>query len=337
MKFLLNMEKAMNIICNFQNKSLMIVGDLMLDRYIWGRVSRISPEAPVPVVEVIRDTLCLGGAANVVNNVRGLGGKPIICGIIGDDSTGEDLINEIKKLKVNTDGIFKHTEKPTTLKTRIIAHNQQVVRFDREEVSDISEKILSKILSFVSDKIADIDGIIISDYGKGVITSKVLKGIIQVARRNNKIVLVDPKINHFFLYQGVTAITPNQNEAETAAGHTIRTEDDLILVGNKLLKSLNCDSVLITRGEHGMTLFESRGDMLHIPTFAKEVYDVTGAGDTVISSLTLSLAAGANMQEASIISNFAAGIVVGKVGTSVVYFEELKKVILSTKNNEYLV
>ncbi len=300
----------------FSNTGILIIGDLMVDQYIWGKVKRISPEAPVPVVEVTSENLQLGGAANVANNVVALGGKVFIAGTIGQDDLGKLLMNKFTEKGFNTDGIVIDGERPTTVKTRVIAHSQQVVRFDKEVKSDISNSTLSLILEYVTSCLPKIKGIIISDYCKGLITKKLVKKIREVAGPG-KFITVDPKMGHFDYYKGVDLITPNVNEATFGSGIDIINEETLIAAGKALMKKLQCKAVIITRGDEGMSLFEKNGKITHIPTCAREVYDVTGAGDTVIGTLTLSHAAGARLTDAAIIANHAAGIVVGDVGTSV--------------------
>lgn len=300
----------------FSTTGILVIGDLMVDQYIWGKVKRISPEAPVPVVEVDNEDLQLGGAANVANNIISLGGKVFIAGTIGQDELGKLLVNKFREKGFNTDGIIIDGKRPTTVKTRVIAHSQQVVRFDREVKSDISRSTLSLIIDYVKSCLPHIKGIIISDYSKGLITKSLIRKIREVAGPK-KFIAVDPKVGHFDYYKGVSLITPNINEASFGAGIEIVDEKTLIAAGKALLKKLQCSAVMITRGDEGMSLFEKNGRITHIPTCAREVYDVTGAGDTVIATLTLSHAAGATLTDAAITANHAAGIVVGEVGTSV--------------------
>lgn len=300
----------------FSSTGILVIGDLMVDRYIWGKVRRISPEAPVPVVEVTDENLQLGGAANVANNVIALGGKVFIAGTIGQDDLGKLLVNKFKDKGFNTDGIIVDGRRPTTVKTRVIAHSQQVVRFDREVKSDISRSTLSLIIDYVKSCLPHIKGIIISDYSKGLITKTLIKKIVEIAGPK-KFITVDPKTGHFDYYKGVSLITPNINEASFGSGIEIVDEKTLISAGRILLKKLQCKAVMITRGDEGMTLFEKNGKITHIPTCAREVYDVTGAGDTVIATLTLSHASGAKLTDAAITANHAAGIVVGEIGTAV--------------------
>ena len=321
----LPLAKLNKVLDNFSNARVLVIGDIMVDEYIWGRVSRISPEAPVPVVNVTRETLLLGGAANVVNNIRSLGGNVTVAGVIGPDDMGRRVIHELRQVGIDTEGVIVEHERPTTVKTRIVAHSQQMVRYDRESKNPIAADSARKIISYLGSRLDEIDAVVVSDYSKGVISEQLLKDIVKIAK--GKAIVVDPKTGNYPYYAGVTAITPNHLEAAEGAGIKIETEKDVITAGQMLLKKLKCKSVLVTRGEEGMSLFEENGDVTHIPTVAKEVYDVTGAGDTVISAFTLALAAGSGFKEAAYLSNYAAGIVVGKVGTATVTADELKRAV----------
>lgn len=321
-------QRLSRIIDRFSTARILVVGDVMLDHYVWGNVSRISPEAPVPVVNVTREDLLLGAATNVVNNIHSLGGKVSLCGVIGRDEAGRQLVQLLREQGITAGGLMVEEGRPTTIKTRVIAHNQQVVRFDRETKNGIEPDTHKRIFQFVKDQIKEgLDGLVLSDYSKGVVTKELVKDIVSLARKNGVIVSVDPKVNHFGMYSGVSILTPNTKEASIGAKIEIEDDASLLKAGAVLLKQLKCDAVLITRGEHGMSLFERRGRITHIPTMAQEVFDVTGAGDTVISTLTLAMAAGANMIDAAKISNYAAGIVVGVVGTGTVKPGELKRKI----------
>jgi D-beta-D-heptose 7-phosphate kinase/D-beta-D-heptose 1-phosphate adenosyltransferase len=322
------MKKLARFIPEFKNQNILIIGDLMLDSFVWGKVSRISQEAPVPVVEVTRETNALGGAGNVANNITSLGGRATVIGVIGDDIIADRMMEELRNGGINTDNIVRDSSRPTITKTRIIAQHQQVVRVDKELKGEFAAGIVDGILSEINEVAADADAIIISDYGKGVINRRVLESAIKLSRRYKVPITVDPKIEHFLSYKKVSCITPNFSEAVAGmrSGEP-RTEKDVLELGKKILKALGSESVLITRGEKGMTLFEPGNKITHIPTRAKEVYDVTGAGDTVIAALTLALAAKADYAEAAEISNFAAGIVVGKLGTATVNPTELGKAV----------
>lgn len=316
-------KRIREILNSFNGKKILVFGDIMVDKYIWGAVSRISPEAPVPIVNITRESFTLGGATNVVNNLYALGGEVYLSGVVGNDDIGKTVFSEMKKMDINSDGIIIDNDRPTTLKTRIIAHNQQVVRLDREKKDKVKDNIREKILKYLNSVIGTIDVIIISDYAKGVVTPELIKDIIILGKKYNKAILVDPQVDHFRSYQEVTCLTPNHHEAGFAAGIPIVDKMTLEMAANKLLKELNCKGILITQGEDGMSYFGSDGIYFHIPAMAKEVFDVTGAGDTVISALSLSLASGASMYESAYIGNLAAGIVIGKVGTATLTIKEI--------------
>lgn len=305
----------------------MVIGDLMVDEYIWGNVSRVSPEAPVPVVSVTSESLRLGGAGNVVNNIHTLGGKVLLAGIVGHDEMGRKVIHDLHKMGLETKGVIVEPERVTTVKTRIIAQHQQVVRYDREITRPIHPENIQQILSLLEGGINELDAVLVSDYGKGVICEPLMERVRSLTQRAGKILAVDPKVKNFPLFREVTIITPNHYEAAEATGRWIMSEEDLMTVGRTLLQRLQVQSVLITRGEKGMTLFQHNGEVIHIPTMAKEIYDVTGAGDTVISVLTLAMASGATAKEAAILSNIAAGIVVGEIGTATIKASELEDAV----------
>lgn len=305
-----------SIVSSFRRAKVLVVGDLILDEFIWGNVSRISPEAPVPVVWVESENFMPGGASNVAHNIRSLGGEVHLAGVVGNDPRGESLQSLLRKGGVNTEGIFTDDERPTTQKTRVIAHHQQIVRIDREVIRPVHERTLKLLLEFIRGRLPEMDALIIEDYGKGVIVPKLVQESVKIAKKHGKIITVDPKETHFAYYQGVTTITPNHHEASAAVGFAIRDNGTLEKAGRLLLKKLNCESVLITLGENGMALFQRGHALVKIPTVARAVYDVSGAGDTVIGSYTLSRAARATPMEAAHISNTAAGIVVGKVGVA---------------------
>ncbi|HVG17791.1 MAG TPA: D-glycero-beta-D-manno-heptose-7-phosphate kinase [Blastocatellia bacterium] len=321
--FTLTRDRAEKLTGDFEGKRIVVLGDVMLDEFIWGRVRRISPEAPVPVVEVERQTLALGGAGNVVSNLVALGASPAPVGIVGDDTDAGRLRSAFDRLGVSTDGLVVDAARPTTLKMRIIAHNQQVVRADRESRAVISEEIEGRLVARLLSRMEMADALVVSDYNKGLLTKRLLSRTLGPARERGLIVCLDPKMRSFAHYQPVTVITPNNQEAAEAAGVAIEDEKSLAEAGRKLLGSIDCRAVLVTRGEEGMTLFTEGGEVTHIPTVAREVYDVTGAGDTVIATLALALTAGASLVEAAVLANHAAGVVVGKVGTATVTREEL--------------
>ncbi len=322
-----------DIVSAFKDRHILIIGDLILDNYIFGKVNRISPEAPVPVLEVTEESSRLGGAANVAHNIVSLGAKVTVAGVIGNDKEGEALLGQCKGKGISTDGIVIG-RRPTTVKTRIIAHHQQVVRVDKECTSQLSPESYSRLMSFIKKHCGDYDGVIISDYKKGVVSEGLIKDTVKASR--GRYIAVDPKVGNFHCYKGVTVITPNLKEASEGSGIPITDEDTLIKAGHKLLKTLSLEAVLITRGEHGMSLFEkepNRKDIkaTHISSVAKRVFDVTGAGDTVIAVFTLAFLSGASMVDAARVANHAAGIVVGEVGTAVVTPEALLKTIKQRK------
>ena len=315
--------RAQQLVNRFAGQRIVVLGDLMLDQFIWGEVRRISPEAPVPVVEVKRESWHLGGAGNVVSNLLALGAKATPIGLVGDDSAGTRLREEFAASLADTSGLVVDPARPTTLKTRIVAHSQQMLRADREDRTPISTAVEAQLLTAFTDTLTNAAAVIISDYDKGLLTPRILQIVIQAAQAQAKLVCLDPKIRNFLHYRGVDVITPNQAEAERAANMEIVDETSLRAAAARIREMLACRNVLITRGEHGMSLLDEHDALINIPTVAREVYDVTGAGDTVIATLTLALTAGARLHEAAIIANHAAGVVVGKVGTATVSQTEL--------------
>jgi len=313
------------IIKRFSGVRILVVGDIMLDRFIWGGVSRISPEAPVPVVVVEKETFLLGGAANVVNNIHSLGGKAFLCGVIGDDEMGQKVTQRLDEMGIERSGVLIERERQTTVKTRIIAHHQQLVRIDRETSRHPKVSTLRSLSDYLKQTLKGIDGVILSDYGKGLLTRSLVRDVIRRAVEAKKFVMVDPKIKNFFFFRGATVVTPNTAEASSASRVSITDEVSLGRAGRVLLKRLRCDALVITRGEDGMAIFEPNRQPFLVPTEAKEVYDVTGAGDTVIGTMSLALGAGASIRKAAELANHAAGIVVGKVGTATVDQRELTK------------
>lgn len=318
-------ERGRNLIENMGDHEIAVIGDLMLDEYMWGQVDRISPEAPVPVVNLTGQSSTPGGAANVAGNILGLGDIPLLIGVVGNDNGAAILDWLLKEKGIATDGLLSDPQRPTTMKTRIIAHNQQVVRADREVKDDISAELQDQAVGILEDRKDRLKGLIISDYGKGVITKKLLKRLIEFCLKNGIFIAVDPKDTNFPRYRKVSLITPNHHEAGFAYGLRIIDEETLNVVGKGLLEKLEARSILITRGEKGMALFQAGKDVRLIPTLAKKVFDVTGAGDTVIASFVSAVAAGATLEEATVISNQAAGVVVGEVGTAVITKEALKE------------
>jgi D-beta-D-heptose 7-phosphate kinase/D-beta-D-heptose 1-phosphate adenosyltransferase len=312
----LGRDAAARLLKQIRGRRVLVAGDVMLDEFLWGSVSRISPEAPVPVVKVTRQSFHLGGAGNVACNVRALGGEAVVVGVVGRDAAGERVHSVLAEAGVEDGLAMADGGRPTTVKTRIIAHHQQVVRADRELADDVPARLETALIERVRAALPSCAAVVLSDYLKGVVTPRFVKSVLALARQRRVPVLVDPKVAHFPLYRKVTLVTPNQLEAEQAAGRAIRGDEDLHAVGRHILRRLGCEAVLVTRGEHGMALFPREGRPSLIPTAAREVFDVTGAGDTVIATLALALAAGAALPQAARLANHAAGVVVGKVGTA---------------------
>ena len=315
-------DKLKTIINRFKSKNILVVGDLILDHHIFGKVERVSPEAPVPVVWANRETFACGGAANVGLNLHALGAKVSICGVVGKDDFGKRLFSLMIKSGINTSLISNNEGRPTTRKTRIIAHNQQVVRVDWESIEFLTPGLNRRLISEIKKNIDKFDAVIVEDYGKGVINPDLARELVAICNAKGKIVTVDPKEEHFDSYKNVTALTPNLKEAQFAVNTKAKSKDEIILLGKLIIKKLQAKALLITLGEKGMFLFTDK-ERHHIATAALEVFDVTGAGDTVISVFTLSLASGASYLEAAAISNLAAGIVVGKLGAATTNKKEL--------------
>jgi D-beta-D-heptose 7-phosphate kinase/D-beta-D-heptose 1-phosphate adenosyltransferase len=319
----MNRQRALDILAQFVGRRLVVLGDLMLDEFIWGEVRRISPEAPVPVIEVRRETWHPGGAGNVAVNLTELGARAVPIGLVGNDQAAARLRDQFIARGIETAGLICDRSRPTTLKTRIVAHSQQMVRADRESRAPAAAEIEAAIIACFNEQLATAEAVIVSDYDKGLLTPRVLQAVLSAAHAQRKPVCLDPKIRNFAHYRPVTVITPNQSEAERASGIEITDEASLIAAARRIREMIECPYALITRGEHGMSLLGENDELTHIPTVAREVYDVTGAGDTVIAALALALAAGARADEAAVIANHAAGIVVGKVGTAAVSRAEL--------------
>lgn len=313
----MNPDRAKEIIKKFKGIKVLVIGDVMLDKYVVGKVSRISPEAPVPVLEIQKEELKGGGASNVFLNLKALGSEVSLLSVIGNDLEGEEL----KKI-LGRKGVFliHDSSRPTTVKTRVIAHNQQVVRMDRESTKKISDAIVKEMLKLVN--LENFDGILISDYNKGVITESLIKEILKSKTSKLKI-FIDPKVENISLYKNITLISPNHGEAERITGIKMRKNEDFIQGAKRIKEMLNCQYVVITRGEQGMTFIGEKDDQGHLPTKAREVYDVTGAGDTVISILTLSILSGAKMKEGCELANYGASVAVSRLGTTAVSFHEL--------------
>lgn len=319
----LSAARTRSLLKAMRGRRVLVLGDVMLDQFLWGRVARLSPEAPVPVVEIASETFHLGGAANVAANVRALGGEAVVAGVVGDDDPGGRLRAALAEAGIEDALSVAGGGRPTTVKTRIIAHHQQVVRADREMSDAVTGALERALLERVRAALPSCRALILSDYHKGVITAAVVRSVVALARRRGVPVLVDPKVAHFGFYRRVSLVTPNQLEAEQATGVRIRGEADVRLAGERILRRLRCDAALITRGEQGMSLFEPGRKPLHIPTAAREVFDVTGAGDTVIATMGLARCARASLAVAARLANLAAGVVVAKVGTATAAPEEV--------------
>lgn len=304
------------LVTGFAGRRIAVLGDCMLDRYLWGRVERISPEAPVPVVELERETSALGGAGNVAANLRALDAEPLLLTVVGEDDDGRRLREEFARRGLDPRGIVTDPERPTTVKTRIVAHAQQVVRADRESRADLMGPALERLLAVAERELPGCSGLVVSDYGKGVVHPGTLAIALDTARRAGFAVSVDPKESHIDEYRGVSILTPNQHEAGWAQGRRVTDDASLREVGWGLQQRLDAAAVLITRGSEGMSLFERGGRYTYLPTVAREVYDVTGAGDTVVSVVALALAAGAGFPAACLLANHAAGLVIREVGTA---------------------
>jgi len=314
---------------NFKGLNIAVIGDMMLDCYFQGDVKRISPEAPVPIVEVGNEFFRFGGAANVALNILKLGGNPVPVGVIGYDNDGTIFTSLIKELNINLDGIFIDESRPTTAKTRVIANNQHVVRIDKESKEYLNKKLQDKIFNYLNDHSSDLDAVILEDYNKGVLSASLIEKIIKLAKSKGIIVTVDPKFNNFFSFKEVTVFKPNRKEAEDVLGMKIKTDEDISAAGARILDKINSRYVLLTLGEGGIAVFEKGKPEKRMPTKARKVADVSGAGDTVISTLTMALAAGADIIEASYLANYAGGLVCEEVGIVPIDKEKLFKTIIA--------
>ncbi len=320
-------EKLLDAVDSFGGCSILVIGDIMLDQFVWGEVRRISPEAPVPVVEVEKESLLLGGSANVANNLRSLDARPILAGTVGTDAYGARVLNLCNKNSIDTSGVVQDEKRPTTLKTRIIARGQQVVRVDREDGTPLEKGTVERLLAQLDKDLLRSQAVIVSDYNKGVVSSKLLEKVIKRSKVSNTQVLIDPKPVNALCYKGADVITPNKKEAEELSSLCASKEEEIEKVAQAISKNLQIRTVLITRGPEGMALWQKEKGMFTIPTMAREVFDVTGAGDTVISLMALGLVVGLTPCEAALLANVAAGIVVGKIGTATVSRHELKEAI----------
>ncbi len=312
---------------DFQKVRALVIGDLMIDEYLWGSADRISPEAPVMVVSVEKETHTLGGAGNVINNLKVMGAKVEAVGLAGTGSAGKMIFEKLEALGISTDGIISEPDRPTTRKTRVVASNQQVLRIDREIKKSITKDSFDRLVKIIERKIPDVDMIILSDYDKGLITGALVKETVRLAENHQVMVLADPKALDFSKYDKVSILTPNRKEASVASHMDIRSNGDLIKAGQKIMAIARLEKLLITCGKDGMMLFETGKEPFPIASKARQVFDVSGAGDTVIALLGLGLAVGADFRDSAKVANEAAGIVVAKVGTATASIDELKQAL----------
>jgi rfaE bifunctional protein kinase chain/domain len=330
----ITLERTKELIDSAVGKKIIVIGDVMLDRYFWGSVSRISPEAPVPVVDIENETFHLGGAANVASNLKSLGADVILCGLIGNDNSGKLFIDLTSEIGINPGGLYIDKERPTTVKTRIIGNNQQITRLDREKRDPITSDGADFIRNLI-ESIDNLSGVIFEDYNKGTITKEIINSINEICIRKNIMTFVDPKFDNFFEYKKPTVFKPNRKEAEQAINLSLKTKDNIITAGKTLIEKLEAENILLTLGSDGMMLFESNGDISSVPTKARQVADVSGAGDTAIATLSLFMTAGATIKEAATLANFASGYVCEIPGiVSITPNELLKsvKISLETEN-----
>ncbi len=321
----LTAQRAAEIVARMRDRTVVVFGDVMLDEFVWGDVTRISPEAPVPVVDVRRESVRLGGAANVLANLIALGGRGVVCGVIGDDFAGERIRQELRGAgALDADGsLVVDAGRPSTVKTRIIAHSQLVVRADRERRTPVDAAIEARIIEVLRRALSAADAFVVSDYDKGAVTPRILSEVLPLAHEAGIPALIDPKIRNFDAYRPATLVTPNHHEALRLTNTDDDTDDGMAHAARQIRARLGCGSVLITRGERGMVIVEGDNEPVYVGTAAREVYDVTGAGDTVIATLAAALAAGATLTESAMLANHSAGIVVGKVGTATASADEL--------------
>ena len=319
-------QKLQKIFKNSKGKRIAVIGDVMLDKYVYGEVSRISPEAPVQVVDIKSTEYKLGGAANVANNIKSLEAEPVLIGIIGDDYEGDHFLETMKRQKLTTRGIFKDRTRPTTSKTRVIAHSQHIIRIDSEVKMDIMGRTAEEMFRYLKTNLSSFESVILQDYNKGVLSKEMIRRIITLCKTKNKPVYVDPKFDNFFEFKGVTIFKPNRKEIQDALGIRIDGDDSAFDAGQKLMDVINCDWLVLTRGEKGMMLFDKENEkhvVYNIPTRAIRVADVSGAGDTVISTIAVTLSGGANIKEAIVLANHAAGYVCEEVGIVPIYKKNL--------------
>lgn len=321
----LTQQRAAELVSRFGERRIIVYGDVMLDEFVWGDVTRISPEAPVPVVEIRRESVHLGGAANVLSNLRALGVRSSLVGVVGQDRAGERVRSELREAGAldAEENLVVDVSRPTTVKTRIIAHSQLVVRADRERRTPLDATVEERVVETLRRLLRDADALVVSDYDKGAVTPAALDQVLHAAEAAGVPVLIDPKIRNFDSYRPATLVTPNHHEALKVTNTEDDTDEGMARAARAIRERLGCRSVLITRGERGMMLLEEDGEPVYVPTAAREVFDVTGAGDTVIATLAASIAAGASLAEAAMLANHAAGIVVAKLGTATASADEL--------------
>ncbi len=326
MPIIISPAKLQKYFKNSKNKKIAVIGDVMLDKYVYGHVSRISPEAPVQVIDIESTEYKLGGAANVANNIKALGAEPVLIGVIGDDYDAHHYMDTMRKQKLSTEGILRDKSRPTTSKTRVIAHSQHIIRIDSEVKHNISNETAKKLIKFVKDNLNDFVSVILQDYNKGVLTKEVIKNIISICKTADKPVYVDPKYDNFFEYVNISIFKPNKKEVQDVLGMPVENDESVKKAGRILIDRLNCEYLILTRGEKGMLMFDKEKNktaVLNIPTKARKVADVSGAGDTVISTLAVMLAGGADIKEAVALANQAAGIVCEEVGIIPIYKDAL--------------
>jgi D-glycero-beta-D-manno-heptose-7-phosphate kinase len=324
---MMTIDRVDEIFENAKNNVIAVVGDVMLDRYFWGSVSRVSPEAPVPVIDISEEKYHLGGAANVANNLHSLGVSPLLCGAVGGDKSGEIFTEISRKSGIDCSGLFTDKLRPTTVKTRIMGNNQHIARLDREIRDNLTEEGEDFIMKSIENQI-NLSGIIFQDYNKGVISERLINRVMNFAVANKVPAMVDPKFDNFFAYRKTTLFKPNRKEAARALGHEFQGLDEIKKAGTKLLKKLECENVLLTLGSEGMMLFQKSGDILSVPTHARHIADVSGAGDTAIATLSAAVAGGASIREAAVLSNHAAGAVCEMPGIVSITLDNLKKSVL---------
>lgn len=322
----LDRRRLERLIDDFSRVRLLVVGDLVLDEYVWGDVDRVSPEAPVPVVHVRDETTMLGGAANAARNVVALGGAVDCCSVIGDDTAGRRIVELLKDLGVDPEGLIRVERRPTTRKTRVVAQSQQIVRFDRETFEPPPATAGRRLMQAIERVAPRVNGVIVADYGKGLLSRRLAAAAMRRFQASDLPVTVDPKVE-ITPYRGAALLKPNLRETELLSGVAIRNRDDLCRAVARLRRRMGGAAVVVTRGPDGMTLFDDGSDGVDVPTAAREVFDVQGAGDTAIAALSLALRAGASLLEAAVIANAASGVVVGKVGTATASADEVKALL----------